>query len=175
MQFGIVAGRSWELLEGLDQGQTQVDDAPDGDMVVGIEPAMLQLLSPLLPIMHSRPGIMISGSHFATVWVQVWAHPLDMHYSCKGLAGWPKLHFQVWSQDVHGRNDICKCAFLHAARVASYVSTLAHVSMQHMQHIPCIALHPRWLRLLSHSHSARHVRVGLCHLVARGERCAVPA
>ncbi len=26
----------------------------------------------------------------------------------RGLAGWPKLHFQVWSQDIHGRNDICK-------------------------------------------------------------------
>jgi hypothetical protein len=38
----------------------------------------------------------------------VWAHPIDVHYSCKGLVGWPKLHFQVWSQDVHGRNDICK-------------------------------------------------------------------
>ena len=71
-QWGVVAGRSWELLEGVDQGQTQVDSAPDGDMVV-------------------------------------WAHPLDIHYSSKGLTGWPKLHFQVWSQDVHGRNDICEC------------------------------------------------------------------
>lgn len=71
-QWGIVSGRSWELLEGLEQGQTQVDDAPSGEMVV-------------------------------------WAHPVDVHYSCKGLTGWPKLHFQVWSQDVHGRNDICGC------------------------------------------------------------------
>jgi hypothetical protein len=71
LQWGIVAGRSWELLEGMEQGQTQVDAAPDGDMVA-------------------------------------WAHPLDVHYSCKGLTGWPKLHFQVWSQDVHGRNDICE-------------------------------------------------------------------
>mmetsp|Transcript_1899 Transcript_1899/g.2952 ORF Transcript_1899/g.2952 Transcript_1899/m.2952 type:complete len:176 (+) Transcript_1899:141-668(+) len=75
-KFGAVAGRSWELLEGLDQGQTQLDCAQDGEMVV-------------------------------------WAHPLDMHYSCKGLAGWPKLHFQIWSQDVHGRNDICGYGFCH--------------------------------------------------------------
>lgn len=36
----------------------------------------------------------------------VWSHPLDIHYACRGLAGWPKLHFQVWSQDIHGRNDL---------------------------------------------------------------------
>ena len=71
-QWGVVAGRSWELLEGLDQGQTHVDSAPDGELVV-------------------------------------WAHPLDIHYACRGLSGWPKLHFQVWSQDIHGRNDICEC------------------------------------------------------------------
>jgi hypothetical protein len=71
LQWSLVSGRSWELLEGLDQGQTQVDNAPDGEMVV-------------------------------------WAHPLDVHYSCKGLTGWPKLHFQVWGQDVHGRNDVCE-------------------------------------------------------------------
>lgn len=71
VQWGIVSGRSWELLEGLDQGQTQLDEANDGEMVV-------------------------------------WSHPLDIHYACRGLAGWPKLYFQVWSQDIHGRNDLCE-------------------------------------------------------------------
>eukprot|EP00892_Ulva_mutabilis_P003288 jgi/Ulvmu1/1330/UM011_0058.1 len=37
----------------------------------------------------------------------VWAHPIDVHYQCMGLSGWPKLHFQVWSVDSHGRTDIC--------------------------------------------------------------------
>ena len=59
------------MLEGLEEGQTQLNNAADGDMVV-------------------------------------WSHPLDIHYACKGLTGWPKLHFQIWSQDVHGRNDICE-------------------------------------------------------------------
>jgi B9 domain-containing protein 2 len=72
LQWGVVAGRTWELLEGLDQGQTQLDCAPEGEMVV-------------------------------------WSHPVDLHYACRGLTGWPKLHFQIWSQDVHGRNDICAC------------------------------------------------------------------
>jgi hypothetical protein len=38
----------------------------------------------------------------------VWAHPIDVHYLCRGLSGWPKLHLQVWSLDKHGRADICK-------------------------------------------------------------------
>uniref|UniRef100_A0A7S3R578 B9 domain-containing protein 2 n=1 Tax=Dunaliella tertiolecta TaxID=3047 RepID=A0A7S3R578_DUNTE len=75
-KWSLVSGRNWELLEGLDQGQTQVDCAPDGEMVV-------------------------------------WAHPIDVHYSCKGLTGWPKLHFQVWGQDIHGRNDVCGYGFCH--------------------------------------------------------------
>lgn len=71
LQWGVHAGRSWELIEGLDQGQTQVDCPQKGDMVL-------------------------------------WAHPIDVHYVCRGLLGWPKLHFQIWSQDVHGRNELSK-------------------------------------------------------------------
>jgi hypothetical protein len=71
-QWGVHAGRSWELIEGLDQGQTQVDCPPGGDMAL-------------------------------------WAHPIDVHYVCRGLLGWPKLHFQIWSQDVHGRNELREC------------------------------------------------------------------
>ncbi len=71
VQWGIIAGRTWELLEGLEEGQTHLDQADEGEMVV-------------------------------------WAHPLDVHYACKGITGWPKLHFQIWSQDVHERNDLCR-------------------------------------------------------------------
>jgi hypothetical protein len=70
LQWGLNAGRSWELIEGYDQGQTQVDKVHRGDM-------------------------------------SVWAHPLDAHYVCKGLSGWPKLHLQVYSMDVHGRVQLC--------------------------------------------------------------------
>mmetsp|Transcript_13953 Transcript_13953/g.44311 ORF Transcript_13953/g.44311 Transcript_13953/m.44311 type:complete len:177 (-) Transcript_13953:1787-2317(-) len=75
-KWGIFAGRSWELLEGSDSGQTHVDHPPEGDMAV-------------------------------------WSHPVDVHYSTKSLTGWPKLHFQVWKQDMHGRNDICGYGFCH--------------------------------------------------------------
>jgi len=43
----------------------------------------------------------------------VWAHPIDLHDACKGLSGWPKIHFQVWHQDIHGRSDICGYSFCH--------------------------------------------------------------
>ncbi|KAK9817261.1 hypothetical protein WJX72_011956 [[Myrmecia] bisecta] len=80
-KWGITAGRSWDLLEGLDKGQTQVDHPEDGE-------------------------------------IAVWEHPLDIHYICKGLSGWPKLHFQVWSQDSHGRNDISGYGFCHIPTAA---------------------------------------------------------
>lgn len=65
------SGPHWELLEGFDSGQTQVDHPEDGEMAV-------------------------------------WSHPLDVHYLVQALSGWPKLHFQIWSMDVHGEVDLCK-------------------------------------------------------------------
>lgn len=35
----------------------------------------------------------------------IWAHPLDLHYSTSSVVGWPKLFFQIWFQDLYGRND----------------------------------------------------------------------
>uniref|UniRef100_A0A7S0VBP4 B9 domain-containing protein 2 n=1 Tax=Polytomella parva TaxID=51329 RepID=A0A7S0VBP4_9CHLO len=75
-KWGIVAGRNWELLEGNDQGQTHLDEAEDGEMVI-------------------------------------WSHPLDVHFATCGLVGWPKIHFQIWSQDSYGRNDIMGYGFCH--------------------------------------------------------------
>ena len=33
----------------------------------------------------------------------VWSHPVDVHYAAKSLVGWPKMWFQVWCMDRHGR------------------------------------------------------------------------
>lgn len=76
-KWGCQAGRAWELLEGLDAGQTQVDSAECDDLEA------------------------------------VWAHPLDIHYACRALSGWPRLHFQVWTLDSSGRTDICGYGFCH--------------------------------------------------------------
>ncbi|KAK9822147.1 hypothetical protein WJX74_010850 [Apatococcus lobatus] len=43
----------------------------------------------------------------------VWGHPIDAHFLCKGLTGWPKLHLEVWKQDKQGRCDICGYGFVH--------------------------------------------------------------
>ncbi|XP_066559844.1 B9 domain-containing protein 2 [Amia ocellicauda] len=42
-----------------------------------------------------------------------WSHPIDLHYTTKGLQGWPKLHLQVWSEDWLGRCQLCGYGFLH--------------------------------------------------------------
>ena len=36
----------------------------------------------------------------------VWDHPIDLHYKCKALRGWPKFRVEVWQADVHGRYQI---------------------------------------------------------------------
>lgn len=36
----------------------------------------------------------------------VWAHPLDVHYSLKGVDGWPRLQLEVWGVDSFGRCEI---------------------------------------------------------------------
>ena len=43
----------------------------------------------------------------------VWSHPIDLHFTTKGLKGWPKLHFEVWHQDNFGRNEIYGYGFCH--------------------------------------------------------------
>mmetsp|Transcript_15314 Transcript_15314/g.50305 ORF Transcript_15314/g.50305 Transcript_15314/m.50305 type:complete len:177 (-) Transcript_15314:947-1477(-) len=75
-KWAVEAGRQWDLLEGIDRGQTHVDHPEDGELAV-------------------------------------WSHPLDLHFACKALNGWPKMHFQVWSQDEYGRHDICGYGFCH--------------------------------------------------------------
>ena len=37
--------------------------------------------------------------------MNVWAHPIDLHYSTSVCVGWPKIVLQVWYQDEYSRND----------------------------------------------------------------------
>jgi len=34
---------------------------------------------------------------------------IDIHLATKGLQGWPKLHFEVWDEDMFGRSSLCEC------------------------------------------------------------------
>jgi len=43
----------------------------------------------------------------------VWAHPLDLHFLCKGMAGWPRLLMQVWKMDEYGSMHLAGYGFTH--------------------------------------------------------------
>ena len=36
----------------------------------------------------------------------VWSHPLDVHYTLKGIDGWPRISLEVWGVDRFGRNEL---------------------------------------------------------------------
>ena len=36
----------------------------------------------------------------------VWSHPIDVHYTLKGIDGWPRLKLEVWGVDSFGRNEL---------------------------------------------------------------------
>lgn len=42
-----------------------------------------------------------------------WSHPIDVHYSTKGLQGWPKFEFQVWGVDWLGKSNISAYGFMN--------------------------------------------------------------
>ncbi|EPY37362.1 b9 domain-containing protein 2 [Angomonas deanei] len=35
-----------------------------------------------------------------------WNFPIDIHFTCTGMQGWPKVSVQVWQVDAYGRKDI---------------------------------------------------------------------
>ncbi|KAJ3073505.1 B9 domain-containing protein 2 [Podochytrium sp. JEL0797] len=76
-KFNFVVGEGWDLVEGEESGQTQVDVPGEDDRF------------------------------------SVWSHPVDVHYTTKTLAGWPKLIFQVYHQDMFGRNELYGYGFTH--------------------------------------------------------------
>lgn len=38
--------------------------------------------------------------------VLTWTHPVELHYVCTSLAGWPRIAVTVWQVDAHGRNEV---------------------------------------------------------------------
>ena len=43
----------------------------------------------------------------------VWAHPIDVHFSCRSLQGWPRILFTVWKLDKFGTSDLAGYGFVH--------------------------------------------------------------
>ena len=40
-----------------------------------------------------------------------WSHPLDVHFGCPSVVGWPRLRLEVWSRDSMGSNVLCGYGF----------------------------------------------------------------
>ena len=48
----------------------------------------------------------------------VWSHPLDIHFLCKGLQGWPRLLLQVWKLNELGRLNVSGYGFVHIPNIS---------------------------------------------------------
>ena len=53
----------------------------------------------------------------------IWAHPIDVHYTLKGIDGWPRLQLEIFGVDGFGRNEL---GAQHAAVPAPGRSVRAH-------------------------------------------------
>merc|ERR1711934_732516 len=38
--------------------------------------------------------------------MSVWEHPIDVHWASASVAGWPRIHVQVWCEDSFGRKEL---------------------------------------------------------------------
>jgi len=129
--------QNWDKLEGADAGQTHVDHPDEGEMAVWAHPVDLHYVCKVRPCVRAR--LVANGSHRRTStcapsafswWCSchlpqrhcrgaltsrqgtrgmVTPDGLTAWRMSQGLTGWPKLHFQVWCQDQHGRTDLCEC------------------------------------------------------------------
>ena len=94
-KFSIESGSNFRVLQGVVEGQTQCD-----------QPNVRSLTSPALP----RPARVLSPTRATAAWQEeemaVWSHPIDVHYTLKGIDGWPRLKLEVWGVDGFGRNEL---------------------------------------------------------------------
>eukprot|EP00658_Telonema_sp_P-2_P045125 TRINITY_DN3303_c0_g1_i5.p1 TRINITY_DN3303_c0_g1~~TRINITY_DN3303_c0_g1_i5.p1 ORF type:complete len:182 (+),score=25.39 TRINITY_DN3303_c0_g1_i5:175-720(+) len=40
-----------------------------------------------------------------------WEHPFDIHLATSSIAGWPRIHVQVWREDFFGRKELAGYGF----------------------------------------------------------------
>ncbi|EFC48927.1 hypothetical protein NAEGRDRAFT_30379 [Naegleria gruberi] len=52
--------------------------------------------------------------------VNIFAHPIDIHYSTPTVVGWPKIVIQVWYNDNYGRNDFVAYGVLNIPSQGGY-------------------------------------------------------
>jgi B9 domain-containing protein 2 len=45
--------------------------------------------------------------------IQVWNHPIDVHFASASIQGWPRMVVQVWELDEFGRSILSGYGFVH--------------------------------------------------------------
>lgn len=98
----MTAGSGWEVIEGLDSGQTQVDHPGDADMAVWAHPIDVHLVCKVRECACPR-----HPTHAKPPCPKPYPGRNGAHSLTQGLTGWPRLFFEVWELDDGGRTDIC--------------------------------------------------------------------
>jgi B9 domain-containing protein 2 len=98
-RWHLQAGPGWTLTGGVSSGQTQLAEVDRSAGGWGV------------------PPLSLTGECYeagAGAGAAQWEHPIDAHYRCASLSGWPQLVVTVWTQDDLSRNEV---AGYGAARV----------------------------------------------------------
>ena len=103
-RWHLQAGPAWTLLSGARAGHTQA----------------AALSSPAGCAGSPAPPLSFTGEAYepaAGAAAAVWEHPIDAHFSCAALGGWPQLVVTVWAQDELSRSEVVGygCARVPAA------------------------------------------------------------
>ena len=49
--------------------------------------------------------------------MNIWAHPIDVHYALKAATAWPRIVVQVWKLDGNGQHELAGYGFTHLPTV----------------------------------------------------------
>ena len=90
-KFSIESGSNFRVLQGVVEGQTQCDQPNVGSLA----------RPPSTCVRAHRPTAARQEDEMA-----VWSHPIDVHYTLKGIDGWPRLKLEIWGVDGFGRNEL---------------------------------------------------------------------
>lgn len=86
-KWSLKTASNWTVLEGLKEGQTHLSNA-------------------------FADSTQDSGQDGLDCNRHIWSHPIDVHYVTKGLSGWPKFEFQIWTVDWMGKANISSYGYL---------------------------------------------------------------
>jgi B9 domain-containing protein 2 len=58
--------------------------------------------------------------------IQVWNHPIDIHFASASIQGWPRMVMQVWELDEFGRSILAGYGFVHMPTSPGYHELEVH-------------------------------------------------